>query len=73
MEISLLTNQNKKYNIKSEAAKNLIETQEKYIKILEDELYDVMPLAFSHGYQSHRYEMSCNAREDLEIARERYK
>jgi len=36
--------------------KNLIEAQEKYIKLLQEELDETATIAWVHGWRSHRFE-----------------
>ena len=44
----------------------LINAYEEYIKLLTDELDDLVGLAVSHGWKSHRYEEGKRLRELIE-------
>lgn len=45
----------------------LIEAYEEYIKLLGDELSDVVSLAYIHGWRSTRYESGKTCREKIDI------
>lgn len=49
----------------TEILKEIIETQKEYIKILSDELNELTPLAYSHGWRTTRYEMGKAIREKI--------
>lgn len=46
----------------------LIDAQKKYIKVLEDELCDVIPIANIHGWRSVNIEKEHFAREEIKEA-----
>lgn len=54
------------FNKKIELLHNFIEVQEKYIKLLSDELDETVPIAFNHGWQSNRYAKGASLRADIE-------
>jgi len=49
----------------TEILKEIIETQKEYIKILSDELNELTPLAYNHGWRTTRYEMGKAIREKI--------
>lgn len=49
----------------TEILKEIIEAQKEYIKILSDELNELTPLAYVHGWRTTRYEMGKAVREKI--------
>ena len=45
--------------------KKLIKYQRKYIKLLEDELNELVPLAVNRGWETKRYEIGKKLREKI--------
>jgi hypothetical protein len=43
----------------------LVEKQQEYIKLLTDELSDVVSMAFVHGWRSNRFEVGKKLREEI--------
>ena len=52
--------------------RQLIKTQEEYIKLISDELTDVVGIASVHGWKSNRYEQGKLLREKIERLKENY-
>ena len=46
--------------------RELIDTQKEYIKLLSDELDEVIVLAYTHGWRSNRYEKGVEFRNKIE-------
>lgn len=49
----------------AELLKEIIDAQKEYIKILSDELNEITPFAYTHGWRTTRYEMGKMIREKI--------
>jgi hypothetical protein len=50
---------------KVEILNKIIETQKEYIKLLSDEINDLAPMAYVHGWATSRYEMGQELRKKI--------
>lgn len=54
-------------------SEDLIKAYDEYITLLDEELKEIIPLAYNHGWRSSRYEKGEEARKKIELLKKELK